>query len=51
MSWILIADDHKSTCEGLAIALEEKGHSSQIVLNGESAIEAVKEHSFEALRD
>ena len=49
MSWILIADDHKSTCEGLAIALEAKGHSTQIVLDGASAIEAVKEHFFDLL--
>ena len=47
MSWILIADDHRSTCEGLAIALEAKGHSTQIVLDGESAIEAIKEHFFD----
>jgi len=49
MSWILIVDDHKSTCEGLAIALEAKGHSTQIALDGESAIEAVREHFFDLL--
>lgn len=49
MSWILIADDHRSTCEGLAIALEAKGHSTQIALDGESAIEAVREHFFDLL--
>lgn len=47
MSWILIADDHRSTCEGLALALEAKGHSTQIALDGESAIEAAKEHFFD----
>ncbi|MFC1717247.1 sigma-54-dependent transcriptional regulator [Candidatus Poribacteria bacterium] len=49
MSWILIADDHKSTCEGLALALKAKGHSTQIALDGESAIEAVREHFFDLL--
>jgi DNA-binding NtrC family response regulator len=49
MSWILIADDHKSTCEGLALALEAKGHSTQIALDGESAIEAVRKHFFDLL--
>lgn len=49
MSWILIADDHKTTCEGLALALEAKGHSTQTALDGESAIEAAKEHFFDLL--
>ena len=49
MSWILIADDHRSTCEGLAFALEAKEHSTQIALDGESAIEAIKENSFDLL--
>ncbi|MBI1925501.1 sigma-54-dependent Fis family transcriptional regulator, partial [Candidatus Poribacteria bacterium] len=49
MSSILIADDHKSTCEGLALALEAKGHSVQIVLDGASAIEVVKGHFFDLL--
>ena len=47
MSWILIADDHKSTCEGLALALEAKGYSTQIALDGETAIELVRQHFFD----
>jgi len=49
MSWILIADDHKGTCDGLALALEAKGHSVQIAYDGESAIQAVREHFFDLL--
>jgi len=49
MSWILIADDHKSTCDGLGLALEAKGHSIQTAYDGESAIEAVREHFFDLL--
>ena len=47
MSRILIADDHKSTSEGLSIALEAQDHSTHIVFDGESAIEAVKIHFFD----
>jgi two-component system, NtrC family, response regulator PilR len=47
MSSILIADDHKSTSEGLSIALEAQGHSTHVVFDGESAIEAVNQHFFD----
>lgn len=47
MSWILIADDHKSTSEGLSMALEAQGHSTRVALDGESAISAIKKHFFD----
>jgi len=47
VSWILIADDHKSTCEGLALALEAKGYSTQIALDGEVAIEMARHRFFD----
>ena len=49
MSWILIADDHKSTSEGLALAMQAQGHSTQVVFDGDSAIEAVTGHFFDLL--
>ncbi|MBI1926601.1 sigma-54-dependent Fis family transcriptional regulator [Candidatus Poribacteria bacterium] len=49
MGRILIADDHKRTSEGLALALKAQGHSTQAVFDGESAIEAVKTHFFDLL--
>lgn len=49
MGRILIADDHKRTSEGLALALEAQGHSTQAVFDGESAIEAVKTLFFDLL--
>ncbi len=47
MSRILIADDHKSTSEGLSIALEAQDHSTHTVFDGESAVEAVRVHFFD----
>ncbi|MCZ6678798.1 MAG: sigma-54 dependent transcriptional regulator [Candidatus Poribacteria bacterium] len=49
MSWILIADDHKRTSEGLALALEAHGHSTRVAFDGDSAIEVVKGHFFDLL--
>ncbi len=47
MSRILIADDHKSTREGLALALGGLGHSTHVAFDGEDAIAAVKEFFFD----
>ena len=47
MSRILIADDHKSTREGLALALGRLGHSTRVALDGEDAISAVEKYSFD----
>ena len=47
MSRILIADDHKSTREGLALALGGLGHSIHVAFDGEDAIAAVGKYSFD----
>ena len=47
MSRILIADDHKSTREGLALALGGLGHSTHVAFDGEDAIAAVGKYSFD----
>jgi CheY-like chemotaxis protein len=47
VSRILIADDHKGTCEGLTLALEAKGHSIQTALDGETAIKLARQHFFD----
>ena len=47
MSRILIADDHKSTREGLALALGGLGHSIYVAFDGEDAIAAVGKYSFD----
>jgi DNA-binding NtrC family response regulator len=47
VSRILVADDHKGTCEGLALALEAKGHSTRTALDGETAIELAREFFFD----
>ena len=47
MSRILIADDHKSTREGLALALGGLGHSTHVAFDGEDAIVAIEKYSFD----
>ena len=47
MSRILIADDHKGTREGLALALGGLGHSTHLAADGEDAIAAVEKYSFD----
>ena len=47
MSRILIADDHKGTREGLALALGGLGHSTHVAADGEDAIAAVEKYSFD----
>ncbi len=47
MSRILIADDHKSTREGLALALGGLGHSTHVACDGEDAISEVGKYSFD----
>ncbi len=46
---ILIADDEQEIRESLSIVLREEGYRCTAVADGEEAIEALKEHSFDIL--
>lgn len=46
---ILIADDEQEIRESLSIVLREEGYQCTTVADGQEAIEALKEHSFDIL--